>query len=405
MSGGFHQCGACGRAPEGKLTIHVIGVCDENVTVTRDDVTLLGIAPETSGIQGVTEMSLIDESPVTVRGAQGVRLENLTISGGQSSGVAASDAWVTLENCVSEGNGYHGVALVGGGFMQVNNCVLRNNVLGGVFASNGGLITVTNTAIENNVNRGVLVKQSGTVVIGKNLIDEPGPTTVSFNAGVGVQASDSGTAVIYGSTIENNGSTGVLATASSTVRLIGSTVIAPLNAMFIGDGSSAQLEAGNLIESAAGQNFAGASVSVYRNSTLRVRGGSNVFRNTAPSGSSAACNSNLGTIALDVEMTSSLRNDGGHVSIEGDVESFNLSTVDLRDVDVDGVLYVDGLGTNIRLRDQGTVPGNVEVTGGICVNSGTLSLRPIEVNGFVNCNYNFVNKAIIGGSPTFLNCP
>ena len=51
------------------LVVRIKGFCNENVTVKRDDVTLQGTDPLTSGIRGVPEVDPVKESPITILGA------------------------------------------------------------------------------------------------------------------------------------------------------------------------------------------------------------------------------------------------------------------------------------------------------------------------------------------------
>ena len=76
---------------------------------------------------------------------------------------------------------------------------------------------------------------------------------------------------------------------------------------------------------------------------------------------------------MDIEIGSVVRQDGGFARIIGNVEAFNMTTLDIRGAEVEGNLYIEGLSpnadpTNMRLR-------NTRVNGNVYVLNGTLSNR------------------------------
>jgi hypothetical protein len=73
-----------------KLIVEIRGMCQENVVVTRDGVTLHGADPANDGIQAEEDEELTDPT-VWVRGATMTTVENLTLTGG-FSGLLASNA-------------------------------------------------------------------------------------------------------------------------------------------------------------------------------------------------------------------------------------------------------------------------------------------------------------------------
>jgi hypothetical protein len=94
------------------VIIEITGMCNENVVVARDRVTLKGTDPATDGIQatGNTEQS---DAALWVRGGQFVVVENLKLTGG-FTGLLATDVSVPvmrLNNCRLEGNAFFGAQL------------------------------------------------------------------------------------------------------------------------------------------------------------------------------------------------------------------------------------------------------------------------------------------------------
>ncbi len=404
---------ALNKAPDkGHVTIEVIGVCHENVTIQRDNVTLLGTNPTSSKIIGVPEVNLIDESPVTVRTSSNVDIKNLTIAGGTSSGIATVASEVHASNCILEDNGFNGVAQTGGGLLRVDNCTIRNNTLSGVRVQDGGFLEVTNSSIESNGQYGVGVNGGARVLVGKNLLGEAGPTTITGNAAGAVLANDNGTADIANSTLESDGPTAVTAVRSASVILTNTSVEATGNfacAAFIGDGSVLRMHGGNTLSNDA-PSFNCATLSVYRNSTVRIRGSGNTITNSNPV-TGGPNSGNAGGFALDAEMVSSLRIDGTDAAtINGNVESFNLSTVDLRKVVVNGGVYADGLTTNVRLRGNATndviVNGDVFPGGDSAVN--IRNNGEVIINGDIDCSNGanvLRNFAFFGVGGGYVNCP
>jgi hypothetical protein len=121
---------------------------------------------------------------------------------------------------------------------------------------------------------------------------------------------------------------------------------------------------------------------------------------------------NAGGFALDVEMVSSLRVDGGHTTVIGNIESFNNSTVDLRNVDITGSVYAAGLRANVRFRDQSQPSANITITGGNVYTFGDpVSIRggseQPTFDGDINCNcaFVFMNSPVFTAGHGFDNCP
>ena len=214
-------------------------------------------------------------------------------------------------------------------------------------------------------------------------------------------------------TIESDGSTAVTALRSAVVVMENTTVEATGNgacAVFIGDGSVVHMNGGNELTNDA-PSFSCATLSVYRNSTARIRGSGNSITNedTVTGGPNSG---NAGGFALDIEMVSSLRIDGtGPATINGNVESFNLSTVDLRKVVVTGGIYADGLTANVRLR--GNSAGDVVVNGDVFPGSpGRVGIRnngQVIINGNIDCTNgeDVIQNFIHFGNPAtdgYVNC-
>lgn len=388
---------------KGRVIVVIEGTCHENVTIHRGDVTLRGNDPGSSKIIGVAEADRYDESPVTVEAPGRIEIENITLAGGTSSGIAVVASRVELRNCILENNGLNGAALIGGGLLRIDNCTARNNVKAGVYAQGGGIAEITNSTIDSNGTNGVVVGRGSRALIGKNLMNEPGATTIRGNAEVAVLASDNGSVDLANSTVESAGRTAVSALRSSSVLMENSLVTATGDsscAVFIGDGSALSLNEGNTLISGAA-TFSCAALSVQRNSTARVSGSGNTIENTGPGS------------ALEVGSVSSLRIDPSVPAtvtiVRGNVQAYNLSTADLRRVVVNGNIWARSPTSNVRL--LGSSNGAVTVNGDVFPSND--SAADISNNGsvFINGNIDCTNGQNVradfhyfGSSGHYVNC-
>jgi hypothetical protein len=163
------------------LIVEIEGMCNENVVVTRDKVTLRGTSPTSDGIQApANPMPTPRDAAVWVRGAQAVSIENLKLTGG-SHGLVASDVSTPILRVVNsrlEGNVGFGALLFdsisqfqdtvitsNGGFSNVDlrasrficvRCTFSNS-LGGLnlVAGGGSVITINESSLtDGSVNIG-----------------------------------------------------------------------------------------------------------------------------------------------------------------------------------------------------------------------------------------------------------
>jgi hypothetical protein len=119
------------------LIVEIEGMCNENVIVTRDRVTLRGANPATDGIQAVLNATQMDAA-LWIRGAHQVVVEKLKLTGGFTGLLAteASTPSLRMVNCRLEGNAAFGVALEGS-LLEAEDTVLtaNGNFNAGVFQS------------------------------------------------------------------------------------------------------------------------------------------------------------------------------------------------------------------------------------------------------------------------------
>jgi parallel beta-helix repeat protein len=187
----------------GRLTISVVGTCDEHVVVDRDDVSLVAGGPG-AGIHGPDAT----RDTVLVSGHR-FRLDGLSVTGGRNAVEISGASRATIQNCVTRGSGGGtiggiGIRLVDGASGSVDNCDSSEN-------SNDGLMldassaTITNCTFTGNRRVGILVFNGSNARIGITGGFIAGPNTITGNASNGVHVTIGSSAVIAASAISGNG--------------------------------------------------------------------------------------------------------------------------------------------------------------------------------------------------------
>jgi hypothetical protein len=119
---------ALSRSPhEESLVVEIRGMCEENVVVARDRVTLRGSDPASDGIRALRGGDTLDAA-LTVK-AELVTVENLTLTGG-SSGLLASGVtlpFLTVRNSRLQGNASYGALLEGSSLVQFEDSSFSSN--------------------------------------------------------------------------------------------------------------------------------------------------------------------------------------------------------------------------------------------------------------------------------------
>lgn len=181
---------ALDRGDERKAMILTVqGTCNENVLITRDDVTLQGDASKGAVINGASASPTI-----TVR-ANSVTLNRLTVRGG-SQGISLAGANnVGITNSDVQFAASQGINIVGSSAVSVVGSSVQNNTRSGITAVQSN-VAITQTQVSNNAGDGVRAFRGSSVSVTGS--------TVSSNVfgGVNIQSSE---ATIDGSTIAGNG--------------------------------------------------------------------------------------------------------------------------------------------------------------------------------------------------------
>ena len=269
---------ARGATTTNRLTITVVGVCQESVTVSRDGITLQGAAvgdglsapTPTSTILSVMGQRINLNQLTLTGGAQGISAfrgaafvaSNIHVTGFSGSGIALTQgAAASLSNSTIENGGVNatgvsiftnasltmvggfiqnnfiGINAGGGGSAQLNNgATIRGHSFIGGLATSGGSIQLNNSITENNGGQGLHAFTGGTVWLsgssavsrnnsGTGIIAQGGAAIVTAGARVannnaGVHADNSGSVMLQsGAIVENNTGFGVYATGGGSVAM------------------------------------------------------------------------------------------------------------------------------------------------------------------------------------------
>lgn len=166
-------------SPAGRLTIIVEGSCTEDVTITRDDVTLQGGSGTVDG-------------QITINGARRVFIKNLTVTGSGAGISGIENASFTVENSTIDRNGAAGIEVLEGAHADINNNTITNNGQAnlpdsgrGVIVNNAGSATIAANTIQGNRSDGVGVFNGAFARVQDNTIEGNGRPQV-FEAGIQV---------------------------------------------------------------------------------------------------------------------------------------------------------------------------------------------------------------------------
>jgi hypothetical protein len=248
---------ALNQIPGRPVIINVIGPCTENVTITRDDVTLQGAAPSTVIVAADNARSAIN-----VNGGRRVVLNQLDVRGGFRTVVGQRAASFDIRNCVIQNGTEIGLVAANGATVTVDACTIQNNAGTGAVAASSSSVYITNSTIQGNAGGGVTAVRNSYLRVGQDLPGGAtlGPVTITGNGGNAVAITESSSGAVVGGIVEQGGST-------SAVSLI-----------FIGRGSS------GLVGVGSGNAQAPTVVRNGRSDGIFVEGGWATILNTTVTG-------------------------------------------------------------------------------------------------------------------------
>jgi hypothetical protein len=188
------------------LTLYVRGTCSEYVHVTRDEVTLVGIAP------GGAVKAPGNEAPAIHIQADRVFLQDLDVSGGSMAVVVGGPFLASMTRVVVHHPASGAAVVVRQGELGIDSCTLMNAGNGLQLGRGGSSRLIGATEIRDNAGSGIYLSGNSTVVVSNG-------TKILNNGQHGIQLEDGSQGGASGTEIAGNRS-GVVAT-SSTVNLSG----------------------------------------------------------------------------------------------------------------------------------------------------------------------------------------
>lgn len=226
------------------LTVEISGLCQENVVVTRDHVTLHGNDPVNDGIEALVNTEISDAA-LWIRQAQLVTVENLKLTGGYTGLLATNVSLANLRviNCHLDGNGAYGVQLQSSLIQATNSTFSSNgNINAGVFSGSrlectgctfadpqgvGPVGTTRANVLAFGANRVLLTQctlTNGGVTSDDSLILATDSTIAAFVPG-GASISSFGSSAIALTRVQITGSMSF--SQGSNVQLLGVTQLVP----------------------------------------------------------------------------------------------------------------------------------------------------------------------------------
>ena len=197
----------------GPATIVVTGICNENVVIMKDDVTIQGgtfVGPDPN------------QNTIQVTAARRVLITGATVGGARNGVVSYQGGSVTVESSLIQGNAGAGIVANFGSSVVVNSCTIQGNANQGVIATDNAALVLVNSTINSNGETGVRVWKGSSARIGHNLRGEAGPNTIQNNRS-GIKVYQASQAMIVNNTIQNNRGDGVLVEGASA-RLTNNTI-------------------------------------------------------------------------------------------------------------------------------------------------------------------------------------
>lgn len=218
------------------LEIIIAGMCNENVVIDRDNVTLKG-DPATGGTINGVDPNL---STVLVDGVKGILIDTLRLTGARNGIASVRGGGYTVRNSSLDGNaGFGAVANFGARAAIVNSQVV-NNGAGGLLIINSSVGTITGSTIAGNTGTGVSAQRGSTVLVGANIVGGLSANTIQNNSGSGVSALQSSHALVQGNTIDQNAGGGVTVVGSHAT-IVGNTITAGTYGVNLTEGGFARV--------------------------------------------------------------------------------------------------------------------------------------------------------------------
>lgn len=217
------------------LIINIHGICEESLTIDRDDVTIRGTTVSDGLSQPLSGASV---SVITVRNAIRLKLNTLSLSGGLN-GVDAGRSTIDIVN-VDISNASTAGIIMGASNINITDSRIANNVFG-VISANASRALMINTLIENNIVYGIWVPNNGNAF----LAGADGKTVIRGSQ-AGALVETGGSLFMNGAIIENNANDGIIIRTGATTNFFAPGATTYLNyvqnnggnGLFVGENSS-----------------------------------------------------------------------------------------------------------------------------------------------------------------------
>lgn len=215
------------------LIVLVSGTCNEHVSISRDDVTLRGVAGTEATVNGPdarTDTIVILKDTVNIEdltvtgGYNGIRLQgpfnasvrNVLVRDTASNGIIARAGDITIENGTVEHAGGSGLVLGRAASARIfGGSNFRYSQFAGVYAQNNSTFVINGGTVSDNGGHGITVDYGS---------DGTMNNVEVFNNETGVFVSASHASVDGGNNIHDNRQYGVVAQAGAVIGVNGTTV-------------------------------------------------------------------------------------------------------------------------------------------------------------------------------------
>jgi hypothetical protein len=241
-----------GAGSAARKVIYVTGFCEEDLLITRDNISLLG--------DGNTMIS----GTIRVRGSDGLTIRDLSITG-PGDGIAASVSRIFMTNVHIVGNYGDGIALSWGGAISLRNGSIAGNLGDAGFLINNGHGDLINTEVSDNANDGIVVNANGSLTMTGGKVD-------LHEQGTGITANLSSSVELESVSVSNS-ETGISVFSGSAAAINDSTISGSTNTgVFLSTSSSATIDSTSIYDNRRG-------VSATRHSFVTLSGPTEVRDN------------------------------------------------------------------------------------------------------------------------------
>lgn len=163
---------AINAADPGDVILVKPGTYEEEVTIDKDRITLLGSGPDKTVIDADGEYAALSLS------GDGCHIEGFEMTGGESHGVYVKDGHHTIRRCLVRGNDDRGIylsSMFGDGSAVIEFCTIVDNDVSGIYSIKDHPKTQIRYCIIAGNGRGIVLDQNdGMMTIEYNVVNNDG---------------------------------------------------------------------------------------------------------------------------------------------------------------------------------------------------------------------------------------